>query len=66
MPLGKSSDNTDSIFTKKLGAKLSMTKDRPSALHIHNKTLENVYSAANVNPFSPNSKCLIQFKIFEK
>lgn len=33
--------------------------DRPIiSMHVHNKALDNVYPAANVNPFSPNSLSL--------
>lgn len=49
----------ESIFTKKsvpFMQAASVSHDRPTVLHVHNKVLDNVNSAANVNPFSPNSK----------
>lgn len=60
MNLGKNSQHNESIFAKKLATSKLTSRDRPAS---NNKTLENVYSAANVNPFSPNSKWFCVYTI---
>lgn len=55
--------NDSNTTTPAISTHHLLQHDRPTALHVHNKALDNVYTAVNVNPFSPSSKWSVQYSV---